>query len=59
MNVIFGKNLKPCPITKIGIIAHVLLLTVHVLPLNAHRSLLMCELLSNSHNFLSAQVLKF
>jgi hypothetical protein len=32
--------LKPCPITKFGIIAHVLLLIAHVLLLTAHRSLL-------------------
>jgi hypothetical protein len=28
--------LKLCPITKFGIIAHVLLLIAHVLPLTAH-----------------------
>jgi hypothetical protein len=28
--------LKPCPITKFGIIAHVLLLIAHVLPLTAY-----------------------
>ena len=42
--------LKPCPITKFGIIAHVLslishvlLLTAHVLPITAHRSLLVAH----------------
>jgi hypothetical protein len=35
--------LKPCPITKFGIIAHVLLLIAHVLLLTAHRSLLIAH----------------
>jgi hypothetical protein len=37
MSANFRKHyLKPCPITKFGIIAHVLLLIAHVLPLIAH-----------------------
>ena len=37
--------LKPCPFTNFGIIAHMLLLIAHVLPLTAHYSLLITHVL--------------
>jgi hypothetical protein len=48
MNANFRKYyLKPCPITKFCIIAHVLLLIAHVLPLTAHCSRLIAHVLAS------------